>query len=103
MRLLTNLWNDDRGALLTAEWIFLATIIVIGLTVGLKTIQSALVNELEETASAFGALSQSYSFGGTSGCCARTGGSFFFDSGPNTYPITTCSPVTAQEPVSCAD
>jgi hypothetical protein len=33
-RMIKTLWNDDRGALIATEWLFVATIIVIGLVVG---------------------------------------------------------------------
>ena len=88
--MLKRLWDDDAGALLAMEWVFLATLLVIGIVVGLKTVQTAVNNELEEVAGAIGSLSQSYSFGGTSGCCATTAGSQFSDT-TNTYPISTCT------------
>ena len=88
---MTRFWNDDEGALITVEWVFFVTIMVIGLVAGLKTLQGSVMNELEEVAGAIGAVSQSYSFGGTSGCCAFTNGSSFQDNGPNTYPVTTCT------------
>lgn len=103
MRLLRRLWNDDAGALLTAEWLFMATILVIGLVAGLVAIRNAVNNELEEMAGAIGALSQSYSFGGVTGCCASSGGSQFIDNGPNTYPVNNCTPVLPLDPVSCAE
>lgn len=87
------LWQDDTGAILSVEWVFLVTILVIGLVTGLKAVQSAVLNELEEIAGAIGALSQTYSIGGTSGCCASTGGSTFFDT-TNTFPIDACTQAT---------
>jgi Flp pilus assembly pilin Flp len=101
-RILRSLWRDDTGALLTVEWVFMATILVIGLVAGLKAVQSAVLNELEEIAGAIGGLSQSYSFGGTSGCCAFTAGSQFTDT-TNTYPITTCSPRFDEPGAPCPD
>jgi Flp pilus assembly pilin Flp len=101
--LLLKLWNDDQGALIATEWVFVATILVIGLVVGLKAVQQAVVNELEEVASAIGALNQSYSFGGTSGCCGSTAGSTFTDDGANTYPVDACTTATTGQPVQCAD
>lgn len=95
-------WNDDSGALLTVEWVFMATILVIGLVVGLKTVQAAVQNEMEEVAGAIGALSQSYSFGGSSGCCASISGSRFTDT-VNTYPVSTCTQSFDQQGGSCPD
>ncbi len=74
------LWNDDRGALIATEWVFVSTIMVIGVVAGLKSVQQAVVTELEDMANAIGSLSQSYTFSGTSGCAASTTGSRYSDS-----------------------
>lgn len=97
------LWSDDRGALIATEWVFLVTILVIGLVVGLKSVQQAVVNELEEVASAIGALSQSYSYGGTSGCCAYTYGSTYNDAAANTYEVDSCTQTVTALTSACAD
>ena len=102
--LLSKLWNDDEGALIATEWVFVVTILVIGLVAGLKSVQSALLNELEEVAGAIGALSQTYSFGGTKGCCQFTGtsGSSFTDS-TNTFEVTTCTGTLDEAGAACPD
>ena len=76
---MSKLWNDDRGALIATEWVFVSTIMVIGVVAGLKSVQQAVVTELEDLANAVGSLSQSYTFSGTSGCAASTGGSRYAD------------------------
>src|SRR2546423_748982 len=101
--LMRHLWNDDKGALIATEWVFIVTILVIGLVVGLKSVQQAVVNELEEVASAIGALSQSYSFGGTSGCCSYSYGSTYWDGSANRYEAATCTEAADRETTSCAD
>ena len=73
------LWNEDRGALIATEWVFVSTIMVIGVVAGLKSVQQAVVTELEDMANAIGSLSQSYTFSGTSGCAASTNGSRYSD------------------------
>ena len=78
------------------------TILVIGLVVGLKAVQSAVVNELEEVASAIGAISQSYSYGGTSGCCAFTNGSQFTDDGANVFQVDLCTDAS-DRPINTCD
>lgn len=102
-RWMMQLWRDDRGALIATEWVFIVTILVIGLVVGLKSVQQAVVNELEEVASAIGAVSQSYSFGGTSGCCSYAYGSSYRDNGANTYPVSSCTDAVDTTTTSCAD
>jgi Flp pilus assembly pilin Flp len=76
---MSKLWNDDRGALIATEWVFVSTIMVIGVVAGLKSVQQAVVTELEDMANAVGSLSQSYTFAGTSGCAASTTGSRYQD------------------------
>jgi hypothetical protein len=77
--LLNNLWNDDCGALIAAEFLFVATILVIGIIVGLVSVRNAVVHELVELGNAFLALSQGYSIAGLSGCCSLTDGSQAID------------------------
>lgn len=96
------LWNDDQGALLSAEWVFLATILVLGVTTGLTAVRNAALKELEEFSNAVGSLSQSYSFGGTSGCCAKTAASSFSDQS-NEYPVSTCTPNQDGAGPNCPD
>ena len=62
MQLLRALWKDQRGAVISAEMILVATIVVIGLIVGLTSYRDALVQELGDSGSSVGALDQSYSF-----------------------------------------
>ncbi len=88
--MLLKLWRDDAGALIATEWVFVVTIIVIGLVVGLKTVQQAVLNELEEVAGAIGAISQTYSYGGASGCCSFVNGSRYVDE-INVWPVATCT------------
>jgi Flp pilus assembly pilin Flp len=98
--MLLKLWRDDAGALIATEWVFVVTILVIGLVVGLKTVQQAVLNELEEVATAIGAISQTYSYGGASGCCSFVNGSAYIDE-VNTWPIATCTAGLDGNPVSC--
>jgi hypothetical protein len=74
--MLRKLWNDDRGAgLLTAEWLFLFVILVLGVITGLVTLRQALISELTESAQALLALNQSFSFSGQSNCESSVAGS----------------------------
>ena len=100
--MLLKLWQDDQGALIAMEWVFVATILVLGTVVGLKTVQSAVLNELEEVAGAIGALSQSYSIGGAQGCCGFHNGSSFTDQ-TNTYALDACTQAADSVGASCPD
>jgi Flp pilus assembly pilin Flp len=88
--LLRNLWKDDCGALLSAEFLFISTILVIGVIVGLSTVRAALNAELSELANAILALSQGYTVSGQSGSTGSVDGSGTFDTpGLVTGPIST--------------
>ncbi|MEW4529474.1 hypothetical protein [Maioricimonas sp. JC845] len=58
------LLNDEAGFVVSAELILIATILVIGLIVGLSEVQYAMVTELNDVSDAIGSLNQSYLFTG---------------------------------------
>ncbi len=58
------LWNDEAGVILSAELVLIATILVLGMIVGLVELQCSIVAELSDLGSAFGNLNQSYSISG---------------------------------------
>ena len=78
------LLNDEAGFIVSAELVLVATILVIGLIVGLSEVQHAVVSELNDVGDAIGELNQAYSFSGFSKCDqgnihAATYGSSFAD------------------------
>ena len=89
-RLLRRLWQDDGGALIATEWVFVATILVLSLVVGLKAVESAVEGELIDFANAVSSLNQSYSFGGSSGCCASAAGSAFTETTRRSFSFSGC-------------
>jgi hypothetical protein len=40
--LLQRLWQDDRGAILATEWVFMATILVIGVIPGMVALRNSM-------------------------------------------------------------
>lgn len=72
-------WNEQDGAIVSAELMLIATILVIGMIVGLKSVRDAVVTELADVAQAFANMNQSFSFTGTCGHGAFTAGSQFTD------------------------
>lgn len=90
-KLMLKLWNDDAGALIAMEFLFIATLLVIGVMVGIVTVRSALVAELTELANAIQALSQGYSFSGLVGCCSSVQGSQTIDT-PGLVTTPVCTP-----------
>ena len=89
-RLMFRLWADDSGALIATEWAFVATVLVLSLVVGLKAVESAVEGELIDFANAVSSLNQSYSFGGSSGCCASVAGSAFSNTTRHTFSFSGC-------------
>lgn len=55
--LLLKIWDDDAGALISLEFLFVATILVLGMSVGLTSLRQAINTELIELANAILALS----------------------------------------------
>ncbi len=62
--MLQQLLNDESGFIVSAELVLIATLLVIGLIVGLSEVQHAVVAELNDVADAIGELNQCYSFSG---------------------------------------
>src|SRR5262245_31375945 len=62
--MLTKLWNDEAGFIISAELVLVATILVIGCIVGLSEVQHAVVSELNDVGDAIGSINQSFCFSG---------------------------------------
>ena len=82
--MLRTLWADEAGFIVSAELVLIATILVIGMVVGLSEVQHAVVAELNDVGEAIGELNQSYCFSGFSavkkhGCGSWVAGSHFTD------------------------
>src|SRR5712691_6719860 len=54
-------WNDETGAVVSAELAMVATLVVIGATVGLKTLSKSVNDELTDLAFAIRSFDQSFS------------------------------------------
>src|ERR1700757_3232504 len=74
-QLMLKLWKDDCGALIATEWVFVATILVLGSIVGLVAVRNAVVAELTEFANAVLSLNQSFSSPALTNCRASPAGS----------------------------
>jgi hypothetical protein len=73
---LTSLVHDDAGFIISAELVLVATLLVIGLVVGMSQVQHAVATELNDVGHAIGALNQSYFFSGFSARKFQGGGAF---------------------------
>jgi Flp pilus assembly pilin Flp len=88
--MMQRLWHDDQGALIAAEYLFVATILVIGTVVGLAGLREAINTELTELGNAILAISQGFSVSGSSGDSGSFDGFGTFDTpGMLTDPIQT--------------
>lgn len=76
--MLERLFHDEAGFIVSAELVLVATLLVIGLIVGLSEVQHAVVAELNDVADAIGSLNQSFCFSGFSAvkCGSKCGSSF---------------------------
>lgn len=50
--LLPKLWRDDGGALIAAEYLFVATILILGVIPGLVLVRNAMVFQMQRAACA---------------------------------------------------
>lgn len=77
--MLSNLLRDESGFVVSTELILVATILVIGMVVGLTTVRDQVVTELSDVADAISALDQSYAYSDVTGHAASTAGTVFDD------------------------
>jgi hypothetical protein len=84
--MLKTLLHDEAGFIVSAELVLIATLLVIGMIVGLSELQHSVVQELNDVGNAIGKLNQGYFFSGFSsqktqsrGFKAITFGSFYSD------------------------
>jgi hypothetical protein len=77
--MIRRLWNEEAGAIVSAEIMLIASILVIGVIVGLKSVRDSVVTELADVAQALANIDQSYSYSATSGHHAFTAGGSFSD------------------------
>ena len=62
--MMRNLWKDEAGFIISAELVLVATIVVIGLIVGLVSLRNQVVQELVDVGQAIGSISQSFAYAG---------------------------------------
>ena len=63
--MLGKLWTDEAGFVVSAELVIVATLLVVGMIVGLTILRNQVAQELGDLAQAFGMQSQGYWFPGT--------------------------------------
>jgi len=91
-KLFSKLWKDDDGVV-TLEYLVLATILGLGVIVGVTAVTNALNTELSELAGAISGLNQDYTSAGFSSLAdghyiAGHEGSFADEDMPTKYTLT---------------
>ena len=74
MRMFLRLWKEDAGAIVSAEIMLVASILVVGVIAGLASLRDSVVTELADVAQALANVNQSFSVSGVSGHHAFGGG-----------------------------
>ncbi|MEO2014515.1 MAG: hypothetical protein ABGZ53_09085 [Fuerstiella sp.] len=94
MNLLSKLWQDEAGLLLSAEAALVGTVAVVGISSGLSVVATSVNEELKDVGYAIRSLDQSYQIPAQKSCTgAMTAGSVFTQT-----PIEE-SPAEAEEEV----
>ena len=78
MNLLSELWRDEAGVLLSAEAAIVGTVTVVGISTGLTVVAKSVNEELKDVGLAIRSLDQSYNIPARRGCAGgMTAGSAF--------------------------
>ena len=77
--MLTRLWADDAGFIVSTELMITATLLVIGFTVGQATLRDAVISELADLSAAINDVNQSYSYSTVTGHTSSVAGTYFQD------------------------
>lgn len=78
-KLINRFWNETDGAIVSAEIMLVATILVLGVIVGLKSVRDSVVTELADVAQAIANVDQSFCYSAVTGHAANSGGGQFED------------------------
>ena len=73
--LVNSLIHDEAGFILSAELVLIGSIAILAMIVGLSEVAISINNELEDVASAFGAMNQSFRANGMNGHGGQSSGS----------------------------
>lgn len=79
MNMLTRFYQDEAGFVVSSELVLLATILVLGMSVGMVELRNGVLQELQDVAVAFGSISQDYNYTGATGHSSSVAGSLYAD------------------------
>ena len=101
MNVLSRMWNDDAGYIISTEMLLIFVILVLGLIVGWANLRMAIVNEFTESANAILAINQSFTISALSGCSGTSGGSNSTDTPGSTTVIASAATVVIVDSILC--
>jgi len=99
-KLLSKLWADDGGFIISVEMLFITVILVIGLIAGWANLRTAVVSEFSVLGNAIIALNPGYEIDGVSGDTGGSRGSlaaYNGDNGSAAAPFLTLNDVVAKQ------
>jgi hypothetical protein len=85
MRTINRFWNEQEGAIVSAEIMLVGTLLVIGVIVGLKSVRDSVVTELADIAQALDNTSQSYWYNGQRNYYGGSSGASYSDANQSNY------------------
>jgi Flp pilus assembly pilin Flp len=77
--MMRKLWNDECGAIISAELVLVMTIVGIGMITGLSSLRDGVIEELADVGAAIGQVDQGYTINGALAHSSATSGSSFVD------------------------
>lgn len=83
-------WNDERGAIVSAELALVGTLGILGMTVGLSEVNTAVNAEMADLSRAFRSLDQSYVYKGHQSSKAYSAGSSYAQESVETSIAALC-------------
>ncbi len=96
--LISRCWQDDAGFLLSIELLFLAVVLVIGLTAGWAALRSSIITEYVELGGALLGVNEGFTNGATATDTGGAAGSQVLDINGTPPTITAApNPVTASD------
>lgn len=78
-QLLSRLWSDDAGFVVSTELVLVATLLVVGVTIGQVTLRDTVIAELADTSDMINNINQSYSYSSVTGHSSSVAGSSMND------------------------
>ncbi len=98
--LIARFWNDQSGAVISAELIMILTLVIGAVAVGWSKVSGALVGELNDLGNAIGAIDQSYHVPGyehqNNGACDTASNSGFGFADREDPEVCDCAAVTVR-------